>query len=83
GEQGFKDILVTEASHPYAGAWWPSGHIIGYEHTFVHEVYELMGCLATGKMPSPNFEDGVRCQEVLEAVERSAKSRRWVKISSV
>ena len=82
-EQGFKDILVTEASHPYTEKWWPSGHIIGYEHTFVHEAYELLNCLATGKMPVPNFEDGVRCQEVLEAVERSAKSRRWIKISSV
>jgi predicted dehydrogenase len=83
GEQGFKDIMVTEASHPYTGNWWPSGHIIGYEHTFVHEAFELLNSLAAGKMPVPNFEDGVRCQEVLEAVERSAKSRRWIKISSV
>jgi predicted dehydrogenase len=82
-EQGFKDIIVTEGGHPYAGAWWPAGHIIGYEHSFVHEVYELLNSLANGSMPVPNFEDGVRCQEVLEAVERSARSRRWIKISSV
>jgi len=49
----------------------------------VHEAFELLNCLADKKMPVPNFEDGVRCQEVLEAVERSAKSKRWVKISSV
>jgi predicted dehydrogenase len=83
GEQGFKDIMVTEAQHPYAGNWWPTGHILGYEHTFTHEILELMNCLAEGKNPSPSFEDGVRCQEVLEAVERSAKSKRWVKISSI
>jgi predicted dehydrogenase len=82
-EQGFKTIMVTEADHPYAGAWWPAGHIIGYEHTFVHAVYELLNHLAERKMPSPNFEDGVRCQEVLEAVERSAKSKKWVKVDSV
>jgi predicted dehydrogenase len=80
-EQGFKNIMVTESSHPYAGAWWPAGHIIGYEHTFVHSVYELMNCLADGTKPSPSFEDGVECQKVLDAVERSAKSRKWVSVN--
>lgn len=82
-EQGFKNIMVTEGDHPYTAAWWPAGHIIGYEHTFVHAVYELLNNLAAKKMPSPNFEDGVRCQEVLEAVQRSADSKKWVKVSSV
>ena len=82
-EQGFKNIMVTEGDHPYTAAWWPAGHIIGYEHTFVHAVYELLNSLADKKMPSPNFEDGVKCQEVLEAVERSANSKKWVRVDSV
>ncbi len=81
--QGFRRILVTEASHPYFSAWWPPGHIIGYEHTFVHAIAEFLNCLAAGRPPSPGFEDGVRCQAVLEAVEQSAHARRWVKVSRV
>lgn len=80
-EQGFKTIMVTEPTHPYIKAWWPPGHIIGYEHTFIHEVYDLMQALARDEMPRPDFEDGVRCQAVLEAVERSIKEERWVKIA--
>lgn len=79
-ERGFKTILVTEYNHPYINAWWPAGHIIGYEQTFVNTVYDLMNCLAENKMPSPNFVDGVKCQEVLEAVEKSAGAKRWIKV---
>ncbi|NIM04408.1 MAG: Gfo/Idh/MocA family oxidoreductase [Armatimonadetes bacterium] len=80
--QGFTKILVTDGTvHPYFGAWWPGGHIIGYEHTFVHMVYEFLKALRGRKNPKPDFYDGLRNQIVLEAVEKSAKSRRWVKIS--
>jgi predicted dehydrogenase len=79
-EQGFKTILVTEATHPYVGAWWPPGHIIGYEHTFVHAVHDFLTCLENDTMPTPNFRDGVKNQAVLDAVERSARSRRWEKV---
>jgi predicted dehydrogenase len=79
-EKGFRTILATEPEHPYAGHWWPPGHIIGYEHTFVHQLYEILNSFAGKGLPVPNFEDGVRCQEILEAVERSAKRKRWVKI---
>ncbi|MCK4796112.1 MAG: Gfo/Idh/MocA family oxidoreductase [Spirochaetes bacterium] len=79
-ERGFKTILVTERNHPYINAWWPAGHIIGYEHTFVNTVYDLMNCIAENKMPSPSFVDGVKCQAVLEAVEKSAKMKKWVKV---
>lgn len=82
-EQGFKTILVTEPTHPYIKAWWPPGHIIGYEHTFIHEVYDLMQAIGGNKMPTPDFEDGVRCQAVLEAVERSIADERWVKIDEI
>ena len=80
GTQGFKRIQVNEAEHPYIKAWWPPGHIIGYEHTFVHVVYDFLKAIDENKMPSPNFRDGVECQKVLEAVEKSAKEERWVKI---
>ena len=80
GERGFRDILVTEPVHPYVGAWWPPGHIIGYEHTFVHTFADFLNAVATGKKVSPDFEDGLRNQEVLEAVERSEKRRRWEKV---
>jgi predicted dehydrogenase len=76
--RGFRRILVTEAGHPYIKAWWPPGHIIGYEHTFVHTVYDLLEAMADGKVPQPNFEDGVRNQRLLAAIEKAATSRRWV-----
>ncbi len=78
--QGFKRILVTEADHPYVGAWWPPGHIIGYEHTFVHALYDFLTCMEEDRMPEPSFREGVKVQAVLDAVERSAKSRRWEKV---
>ncbi|HEV2348714.1 MAG TPA: Gfo/Idh/MocA family oxidoreductase [Terriglobia bacterium] len=79
-DQGFKAIMVTEGAHPYVGAWWPPGHIIGYEHTFVHAIHDFLTCLEKDTMPSPNFRDGVKNQAVLDAVERSAKSNRWEKV---
>ena len=79
GEQGYRNINVTEAVHPYVGAWWPSGHIIGYEHTFVHAVHDFLTALENDTLPSPNFADGVKNQTVLEAVERSARTGKWEK----
>lgn len=76
---GFRTVNVTEADHPYAGAWWPAGHILGYEHTFVHAIKDLMDGIKAGKSPAPTFEDGFRCQAVLDAVEQSAASGQWVK----
>ncbi|MEV7809118.1 Gfo/Idh/MocA family oxidoreductase [Microbispora sp. NPDC088329] len=71
-ESGFRRILVTEPEHPYAGAWWPPGHGLGYEHTFTHEVKDFIEAVAAGTDPAPSFEDGLRVQRVLEAVEQSA-----------
>jgi predicted dehydrogenase len=78
--QAFKTILVTQAEHPYTGAWWPPGHIIGYEHTFVHAVHDFLTAIDEGKLPEPNFRHGVRNQAVLDAVERSAKAGKWEKV---
>jgi predicted dehydrogenase len=77
-ERGFRRILVTESDHPFVKAWWPPGHIIGYEHTFTHTVFDLLEAVADRKVPQPSFVDGVRNQRVLDAIERSARTRRWV-----
>jgi len=77
---GFKTILATDSSHPYIGAWWPPGHIIGYEHTFIHTVLDLMKAIAEEKIPTPNFEDGLRNQRVLTAIERASISGTWEKV---
>jgi predicted dehydrogenase len=77
GLQGFRTINVTEANHPYMESWWPAGHIIGYEHTFVHVVRDLLEGIRTGDNPQPDFEVGFRNQAVLDAVIRSAESGAW------
>ncbi|WP_151733966.1 Gfo/Idh/MocA family protein ['Paenibacillus yunnanensis' Narsing Rao et al. 2020] len=78
--QGFRRVLATDPVHDYAAAWWPPGHTIGFEHTFIHEMLELSNAVETGRQPVPNFRDGVKCQAVLEAVERSAAERRWIEV---
>ncbi|HWF19022.1 MAG TPA: Gfo/Idh/MocA family oxidoreductase [Verrucomicrobiae bacterium] len=80
--QGFADILVTQGNgiHPYFGAWWPIGHIIGYEHTFIHTVVDFVNACVAGKSVQPTFEDGLKNQRVLEAVEKSCNTRGWVKV---
>lgn len=79
-EQGFRTILVTEPSHPYISTWWPPGHIIGWEHTFIHEVAHLLDCIARDEMPVPDFYEGLRCQQVLDAVGQSAIEGRWQQV---
>ncbi len=81
--QGFRKILVTDAAHPYVGHWWPGGHIIGWEHTFAHVIKDLMDGIKTGQSPQPSFEDGFKCQAVLDAVERSSASGTWETPESV
>jgi predicted dehydrogenase len=81
--QGFRRVLATDPAHEYAEAWWPPGHTIGFEHTFIHEMLELSNAIEEGRQPVPNFHDGVKCQAVLEAVERSIEQRRWVDISEM
>ncbi len=80
--RGFRDILVTQGGgvHPYVGNWWPPGHIIGYEHTFVHTVADFINAVVDKQPVQPTFEDGLANQIVLDAVEKSAKTHRWVTI---
>jgi predicted dehydrogenase len=81
--QGFRRIMATDPAHAYMEAWWPPGHSIGFEHTFIHEVLELSSAIREDRQPVPSFHDGVKCQQVLEAVELSVSRRSWVKVSEV
>ena len=72
---GFRRIVVTEPDHPYVGAWWPPGHLIGYEHGFTHQAVDLVRDIAAGTDPTPSFADGLQVQRVLAAVETSSEQR--------
>ena len=78
GTQGFRTIQTTEAIHPYAGNWWPAGHIIGYEHSFVHAVADFVTAIVEDKTIKPDFNDGLRIIEVLEAGIQSAETKQQV-----
>jgi len=81
---GFQRILVTEPSHPYLAGWWPPGHLIGYEHSFTHQVKDFVEAVATGTEPEPSFVDGLRTQLVLAAVARSASADSvWTNVPTV
>jgi predicted dehydrogenase len=78
---GFRTILVTEPGHPYLSAWWPPGHVLGWEHTFTHEVRDLVTAIAAGTDPAPSFRDGLQVQRVLAAVEQSAtRESAWTPV---
>jgi predicted dehydrogenase len=79
GTRGFRDILVTEADDPFWEHWWPHGHIIGWEHTFVHELHHLLTAIRDDGEIAPHgatFEDGYRAAEICDAMLRSASSGR-------
>lgn len=83
GLQGFRTIGVTEGTHPYIGPWWPAGHIIGYEHTFVHEMHAFIEAIAKDAITSPDFTDGVKCCQILDAVDRSIENNGWIQVAEV
>ncbi|MBG0738192.1 Gfo/Idh/MocA family oxidoreductase [Paeniglutamicibacter antarcticus] len=74
-EQGFRRILVTEPEHPYVAAWWPQGHVLGWENSFTHEIRDFLLAVGSGTDPSPSFEDGLAVQRVLAAIEESAAAK--------
>ena len=80
-EQGFTKINATHDAHPYGGGPWPQGHGIGYADTFVIEVAEFIKAIVGRKPFSPDFEDGVQVQKVLDAVEKSANKKQWVNLT--
>jgi predicted dehydrogenase len=79
--RGFHNVLISEPYHPWWENWWPQGHIIGWEHTFVHEVTHLLDCIVNDKSVSPigaDFEDGYRTAVICDAIMDSATSKRQV-----
>ena len=75
--RGFRVIQTTDNPHPYTVNYWPVGHIIGYEHTFINFFHDVLNDFAAGRPTHPNFEDGLACQKVLDAVDRSSRNRTW------
>ncbi len=75
--RGFRVIQTTDGCHPYTGNYWPAGHIIGYEHTFINLLKDMLVAFADGKPFHPGFDDGLACQRVLDAVKRSSDTRSW------
>lgn len=84
-ELGFRTIQATADVHPYMSfgngpRFWPVAHIIGYEHTFMNSIFDFVQGIATKKSPTPNFEDAVKTQAVLEACDMANKADAWVKV---
>jgi predicted dehydrogenase len=82
-EQGFRTILVTNSTHPYVSAWWPPGHIIGYEHEFAHAIADFLTAIDKGTSIEPNFYDGMRAMQVLEAGIKSAETGQKVTVADI
>ena len=78
--QGWKQISVWEEVHPYMNRWWVPGCAIGYEHTFANQAADILFALAEGRPVSPTFEDGLKCQLVLDAVLEACQTGQWVKV---
>ena len=83
GEQGWRLIQVSEGIHPYWAHWWPTGHVIGFPDTFCHELYEFIRCIDEQRDCAPNFVDGVKCAQIMEAVDLSVERRAWVDVDSL
>jgi myo-inositol 2-dehydrogenase/D-chiro-inositol 1-dehydrogenase len=81
--RGWRTINVSDNDHPYMKSWWVPGLQIGYEHTFVHQVADFLSGLRAGKKSVPDFRDGLAVDAVVDAVLRSAQSRRWVAVEEV
>ena len=78
--RGWRTINVTDAEHPYAGAWWPPGHILGWEESHIHQVADFLKAIIDDTPCDPDFSVGVQNQAVLEALAESAASGQWVKV---
>lgn len=76
-ELGFARILVTEPTDPHVGQWWPPGHMLGWEHSFVHECQDLLQAVAGNEPVEPSFVDGCATQAVLEAIAASSRNKKW------
>ncbi|SFC44682.1 Predicted dehydrogenase [Halobiforma haloterrestris] len=82
GDRGYETILVTDEDDPYVDHWWPPGHVLGWEHTFVHENYEFLSAVAAGDADAfePSFEDGLAAQRILAAIQEGDERGEWVSL---
>jgi predicted dehydrogenase len=71
--RGFRDIIVTQPTHPYIKNWWPAGHVIGYEHSFVNTIADFVDAVVTRRRIQPDFADGTKTQRVLDLIQRVAR----------
>ncbi|MBB6645619.1 Gfo/Idh/MocA family protein [Halobellus ruber] len=78
--RGFETVMVTDPDDPYVDRWWPPGHVLGWEHTLVHENYEFLSVVASGEAHAPDFQAGLHVQHILDAVERSNDRGEWVNV---
>jgi predicted dehydrogenase len=78
--RGYETVLVTDETDPYVDHWWPPGHVIGWEHTFVHENYEFLSAVAEGGAFEPSFEQGYAVQKTLDAIVRADERSEWVSV---
>jgi predicted dehydrogenase len=79
--QGTRSITVTGPNHPCWQNFWKPGHAIGYEHPFIATLADFLNAQARQEPFHVNFDDAVQVQRVLDAVERSAASRGWVRLN--
>jgi predicted dehydrogenase len=79
--RGYETVLVTDESDPYVDHWWPPGHVLGWEHTFVHENYEFLTAVADGESFVPSFDDGYTVQRLLDAIQQSDERGEWVSVA--
>jgi predicted dehydrogenase len=75
--EGARQVLVTEPSDPYIAQWWPPGHMLGWEHSFVHQCQDMLAAIGEGRQPLPSFADGLAVQQVLHAIWTSGLERRF------
>ncbi|QRV14587.1 Gfo/Idh/MocA family oxidoreductase [Haloterrigena salifodinae] len=78
--RGYETILVTDEDDPYVDHWWPPGHVLGWEHTFVHENYEFLSAVESGGEFEPSFDTGLEAQRVLAAIEESDERGEWMSL---
>jgi predicted dehydrogenase len=81
--QGFRTINVNENDQPYSGVYWPAGHIIGYEHTFINTVHDLLQAHLKQEPVHPSFREGAQVNAALDAVVESSEKRGWVEIEQL
>jgi predicted dehydrogenase len=85
GIGGYRDVLVTEADHPFLAQWWPAGHVLGWEHSFAHQWRAFLQSVLEGRVADPlqaTFAVGARAVELADAIRCSARERRRIQLDA-